>query len=76
MRTTVVIEDDVMAALNDLRRERAMGLSEALNTLARAGLTAPPPSRPFVGHTRNLGLRIDVSNVAEALELLDETPDR
>jgi hypothetical protein len=76
MRTTVTIEDDVMAAIDELRRERTMGLSEALNTLARAGLAAPAPSRRFAGQTRDLGLRIDVSNVAEALELLDETPDR
>lgn len=60
------------AAAEQLRRERHIGLSEAVNSLARAGLRAGHPDRrTFQQRTTRLGLRVDVSNVAEALEFLD-----
>jgi hypothetical protein len=75
MRTTVKLDDDVAAAAEQLRRERHIGLSEAVNELARAGLRRRPVARKrFRQRTRPIGLRIDVSNVAEALELLDRDP--
>lgn len=39
MRTTVSLADDVAAAVQRLRKERSIGLSEAVNELIRAGLT-------------------------------------
>ncbi|ASR34914.1 CopG family transcriptional regulator [Prauserella marina] len=73
MRTTVRLDEDVAAAAEQLRRERHIGLSEAVNELARAGLkrheSAP---KTFRQATTELGLRVDVSNVAEALQLLDD----
>lgn len=71
MRTTVNLDDDVAAAAEELRRQRRIGLSEAVNELARAGMRQRPRRTPFRQRTRPLGLQIDVSNVAEALELLD-----
>jgi hypothetical protein len=71
MRTTVILDDDVAAAVDRLRRERGLGLSEALNELVRAGLAAKPSRRPFRQKTHSLGALIDVTNVAEALELLE-----
>lgn len=74
MRTTIRLDEDVAAAAEQLRRERHIGLSEAVNSLARAGLRANHPARQtFRQRTSKLGLRVDVSNVAEALELLDGT---
>jgi Arc/MetJ family transcription regulator len=74
VRTTIRLDDDVLAAAEQLRRERHIGLSEAVNSLARAGLRASPPARRrFRQRTSRLGLRVDVSNIAEALELLDGT---
>jgi Arc/MetJ family transcription regulator len=74
MRTTIRLDDDVAAAAERLRRERHIGLSEAVNALARAGLRASQPGRRmFRQRTSKLGLRVDVSNVADALELLDGT---
>jgi Arc/MetJ family transcription regulator len=74
MRTTISLDDDVAAAAEQLRRERHIGLSEAVNSLARAGLRAHQAARrTFRQRTSSLGLRVDVSNVAEALELLDGT---
>jgi Arc/MetJ family transcription regulator len=71
MRTTVSLDDDVTAAVERVRRERSIGLSEAVNQLVRAGLRAEGTGRPFRQRAARLGLRIDVANVAEALEDLD-----
>lgn len=65
------LDADVAAAVERLRRERGMGLSEALNELARAGLAAKQPRRPFRQKTHRMGARIDLTNIAEALELLE-----
>ena len=43
MRTTVVIDSDVAGEIARLRRE-GLGLSEALNLLARRGMTRGPLS--------------------------------
>jgi hypothetical protein len=74
MRTTVNLDDDVAAAVEHLRREQQLGLSEAVNTLARAGLT-PLPLRARRGsrfQPAALGMRVDLSNVAEVLDQLDD----
>ena len=71
MRTTITLDDDVAAAVDRLRRERSLGLSEALNELVRSGLVSQQVAAPFTQKTRRLGIRVDVTNVAEALELLD-----
>lgn len=71
MRTTVDFDDDVAAAIARLRRERGVGLSELVNELVRRGLAAETPSTTFRQRTARLGLRIDVTNVAEALEILE-----
>ena len=71
MRTTVSLDADVAAAVEEVRRSRHVGLSEAVNELIRAGMSAPRKRRAFRQRTADLGLRIDVSNVAEALDVLD-----
>src|SRR3989304_4930238 len=71
MRTTVTFDADVAAAIVRLRRQRAIGVSEAVNELARAGLRVRTPPRRYRQRSQVLGLRIDVTNVAEALEQLD-----
>jgi hypothetical protein len=71
MRTTITLADDVTAAVEKLRRERSIGLSEAVNDLVRAGLIEQHPTLPFRQKTHDLGRGIDFSNVAEALETLD-----
>jgi hypothetical protein len=71
MRTTVNLDDDVAAAVDRLRRERSIGLSEAVNELARAGLRAKVPASPFRQRTADLGIGLDVTNVAEATDLLE-----
>jgi len=71
MRTTVTLDDDVVAAVERLRRERSLGLSEAVNELIRAGLGVKPPRVRFRQRSHRMGALIDVANVAEALEILE-----
>ena len=76
MRTTVNLEPDVAAAVDRLRRAEGLGVSEALNRLARAGLIAQPQRKRFKQPTADLGaFLVDVSNVQEALDIADG-PDR
>jgi len=72
MRTTLTLSDDVAAAVERLRRERAIGMSEAVNELIRAGLVADrKPREPFRQKSYDMGLHINVDNIGEALETLD-----
>jgi Arc/MetJ family transcription regulator len=72
MRTTIRLDDDVAAAAQRLSREEHIGLGEAVNKLARAGLNpGRERRRSFRQRTADLRLRVDVSNVADALEVLD-----
>jgi hypothetical protein len=54
-----------------LRREAGLGVSEAVNELIRRGLLPREPAPAFVQRTRPLGLRVDVSNIGEAIETLE-----
>ncbi len=76
MRTTVNLDDDVTAEVERIRRERGIGLSEAVNELARAGVSQHRrgPSPTFRQRTTEVRVRINIDNVAEALELGDEHP--
>lgn len=77
MRTTVTLDRDIAAAVQQLRRQRGLGTSEALNRLARAGLAAQQPTRPpFQQRSARLALKVDVTNVAEAIEQLDGPTSR
>jgi hypothetical protein len=76
VRTTVTLADDVAAAIENLRRERSIGLSEAINDLVRAGLVERRKTSPFRQKAHDLGRGIDFSNVAETLETLDGSSAR
>ncbi len=73
-RTTATFADDVAAAIDQLRRQRALGLSDAVNELIRRGLLARPPREPFVQKSYPLGVKIDLTNIGEAMEIA-EGPD-
>lgn len=73
MRITINLDPDVAAAADQPRRKKHIGLSEAVNELARAGMTARHERVPFRQQTHDLGLSVDVSNVTEALDYLAAT---
>lgn len=76
MRTTVDLDDDTARAIEQLRRDEGLGVSEAVNELIRRGLLPRRSGEPFVQQTRPMGLKIDVSNVAEAIDQLEGDESR
>ncbi len=71
MRTTVNLDDDVAVEIERLRLEQGLGKSEAVNHLARAGMRERPRRTTFRQRSAEIGLKVDVTNVADALEQLD-----
>lgn len=69
----MVIDSDVAVEIERLRRD-GMGLSEALNLLARRGITRAAQAKPvkYEHRTSRIGLKVDVTNIAEVLDLLDD----
>lgn len=76
MRTTIQLDDDVSAAIAQLRRTHDLGLSEAVNELIRRGLRVQMARREFIQRTAPLGIHVDVTNIGEALELLEGADSR
>ena len=77
VRTTIDLSPDVERALQQHRRETGAGLSQAVNDLLRRAIAMPDaPAEAFRQATAPLGLRIDVSNVQEALDALDAVVSR
>lgn len=69
-------DQDTAKAVEELRRQRGIGVSQAVNELIRRGLLPRGDRGDFRQRTRRLGLKIDVSNVAEALEAAEDRPGR
>ena len=72
MRTTVELDPDTEAAVQALRQQRGLGVSESVNELIRKGLLVKEEAKPYVPVTREMGpFKIDISNISEALDLLE-----
>jgi len=71
MRTTITLDSDVAAAVDRLRRQDGLSISEAVNRLIRRGLAAPAQARPFTQRSAPIGLRVDVSDIGAVLDLLN-----
>jgi predicted transcriptional regulator len=79
MRTTVTLDDDVAARLEQEMRRSGKSFKRAVNDALRAGLALRKGASaltPFVVEARALGVRpgLDYANVAELLEVA-EGPD-
>lgn len=72
MRTTISLDADVVAEVERLRREQGLGLSEAINALARRGLVPDAAQEPYRFEPTPLRALIDLTNVAEVLDLIEE----
>ena len=76
MRTTITMDDDVASAVERLRHEKGIGLSEAVNELVRRGLRAAEAERAtFTQTTSDLGsARLGLDDIGGLLDAL-EGPD-
>lgn len=74
MRTTITFEPDTAAVVEQVRRERSVGISAAVNELIRRAVAAPGPSRrTFTQKTSAGHARMDLTDISAVLDLLDET---
>lgn len=78
MRTTVTFHEDVAQAVERLRRERGVGVSEAVNDLVRRGLAADAhrSREPFRQRTSPMRARMDISDIGEVLDTVDGPAQR
>ena len=74
MRTTVTLDDDVAAVVEQRRRAEGTGVSETINRLVREGLAKPGTPSKYVHRSYAMGLKIDITDIGEVLAMLDE-PD-
>ena len=75
MRTTVTLDDDVVATLREIARERNISFKEALNASVRRGTAiGDRVSSPYRMPARALGVRPGV-NLDKALQLAGELED-
>lgn len=73
MRTTLSLDDDVAALLDEEMRKSGRSFKETVNGLLRLGLRQGPAPTRFVVEPRELGLPAGMSydNVQELLDQLD-----
>ncbi|MGL4743573.1 MAG: CopG family transcriptional regulator [Dermatophilaceae bacterium] len=71
MRTTVTFEPDTAAAVDAVRHERGVGMSAAVNELVRRGMATSEPPPTFIQRTSPGGARLDLTDIADTLDVLD-----
>jgi hypothetical protein len=77
VRTTLTIDDDVAALLEQLRNKRGIGLKDLINEALRRGLrelnVRPKPRAPFRTRSVDLGrARIaSIDNIGEVLAIAE-----
>lgn len=77
MRTTLTLDDDVVARLEELQRRLGLTFKEAVNQTLRRGLERerikPRDLPPFTIQARSMGLRrgLNYANVGELLEQVE-----
>ena len=73
MRTTLTLQADVAAAVERLRRSDGIGVSEAVNRLAREGLAKAQASSSYEHDSYDMGQKLDVTDIGDVIGLMDET---
>ncbi len=74
MRTTLTIDDDLIAQIEDLQRRKGLSFKGAINYLLRAGIQyqmQPPKPKRHRTKARKLGLRTGI-DPTKLNQLLDE----
>ena len=78
MRTTLILDDDVAAALQRLRKNRDASLKGLVNEALRRGLAemSAKPKRRALLRTRSVALgRVRIASIDSAAEALDIAED-
>ncbi len=68
MRTTVTLDDDVVASLERIQQERRVSFKEAINSTLRVGLAGEREARPYRLPTYRMGVRPGI-DLDRALQL-------
>jgi hypothetical protein len=76
VRTTTNIDDDVVPRGGQAASGRGLGLSTAVNELARTGFPLARREFHYVHASHDMGALVDLYKVAEVLELLDDIDSR
>jgi hypothetical protein len=76
MRTTLTIDDDLLAQIEDLQRREGLSFKGAVNRLLRAGIqfqAQPPKRKPYRTPSRKLGLRagLDPTKLNQFVDEMD-----
>lgn len=75
MRTTISLDPDVAAAIDEVRRTEGVGLSAAVNDLIRRGLAKPDRATgtpPYQPRSAPLGIKVDITHIGDVLDVLDD----
>jgi hypothetical protein len=75
MRTTLTLEDDIMARLERERRKRRVSFKTIVNDVLRAGLDALNPANPRRGRFRTRGFDLGPSRLG-SLDNIEELLSR
>lgn len=73
MRTTVTLDDDTLAIVRRLMRERGISFKKALNDVIREGAEKRPAPTRFTTRTADLG--VPTVNLDRALQLAGDLED-
>ena len=74
MRTTVTLDQDVVAYLKAYMRDKGLSFKEALNNAVRNGLSkSPKTKRPF--HQKTFDMGVPTVPLRKALRLASELED-
>ena len=75
MRTTLTLDDDVAAKLQDAARKNKRSFKDTVNEVIRLGLAVrkAPPLEPFKVEAKDLGLRpgLNYDNIEELLDQIE-----
>jgi hypothetical protein len=74
VRTTVTLDEDVVAALQRAARERGTSFKAVLNDAVRRGLSGQPKRTRYRAPSRDMGLRSGF-DIDKALELVAADED-
>lgn len=75
MRTTVTLDVDVAAKVQDLMRERGISFKEAINQTLRIGFGQKARSKRYEVPARRLGLKPGI-DITKALQMATDMEDQ